>query len=116
MSDKFNQRAFERVVVRTPVKLLTRTPEIRISKGWTDDLSPAGARILCPDELAAEEIYVRVMLPGLAEQCFIGRIVRCDLPEPGSFGRKSALHAYGVQFTGLCDEAEAERLFAAVPV
>ena len=102
-------RAYQRVGVRTSVTIVTRLPLIRTYRGWTDDLSPGGARILCEEDIREEELFLQVMLPGLKEHFFRGKVVRCDLSVvPAIRGGDRTLHAYGVQFIGICAPGEVE--------
>ncbi len=106
-----NHRIHQRVGVRTQVTIVTLGAEDPVTRGWTDDLSPAGARIVCEQELSNGDLILRVMLPGLKEQFFKARTVRGESSVLTSFrGQDKTLYTYGVQFTGLCTADEQRNL------
>lgn len=111
MPDQQHRRAFDRVGMRTAVTVVTDEPSSKVLKAWTDDLSPAGIRIVCEQKIEAEQAYFRVLIPGLSDQFFLGKTVRKETREIESFrGTPMYMHSYGVQFLGLCDAAQSERL------
>lgn len=77
-------------------------------KAWTDDLSPAGARVICEERLLDETVIIRVMLPELKDHYFHAEVVRNELAELGL--RRGAMHSYGLKFTGICAPEEVDRI------
>ena len=112
MQEKNYQRAFDRASVRTSVTIIVQKPELRMVKAWTDDLSPAGARVICEERLLDESVMIRVMLPELKEHYFRAEVVRSELAELSI--RRGAMHGYGLKFVGICTPEEVKQATASL--
>lgn len=77
-------------------------------KAWTDDLSPAGARVICEERLLDDSVLIRVMLPELKDYYFHADVVRNELAELSI--RRGAMHSYGLKFVGVCPPEKVEQL------
>ncbi len=107
MENHINNRSFERISVRTFVKIVAASPPHRVYKAWTDDLSPSGARILCEEEIQVPLLYLQVMIPELQDRFIVGDLVWADPAFlPRLRGSGTELHSYGVRFTGICEVSD----------
>ena len=115
MANTGYNRSFERISVRTSVKVVTAVPPHTLYKAWTDALSPAGARILCREEIKEEHLFLQVLIPDLKDHFIEGRRVRENLAfMPSLQGSDRELNTYGVVFTGIREVAEVEALIESV--
>jgi hypothetical protein len=104
-----DNRISERVSLRTSVTTIARDADGRpiVYKAWTDDISLYGARLLCQQPIEADKICLRVVIPGMKERFLNGKIVRRSVVEPQTFlKQESEMHAYGVEFVGICSPQE----------
>ncbi|MCA9133875.1 MAG: PilZ domain-containing protein [Planctomycetales bacterium] len=109
------KRSFSRVGMRTMVTTITQPQggAPQVLKAWTDDISASGCRLLSRQAIATAEIRLRIILPGLAERFFCGRITRRGIEHNPSIGKLGAdVYVYGVEFVGVCSPQEAAELQA----
>ena len=99
-------RCSPRIGVRTPVVIyeFDQAGQVRRYRGWTDDLSMGGAKLITESRLASKQIYVRIMLPDMKDQLLNCEVVR----EDQSLSRDRMVDMrrcyYGVKFLGLADD------------
>jgi len=100
MSDK---RIHSRSPIRTLVTVLCNDADGRVTpsvfKAWTEDISASGMQFACNDELVADRLYVRILLPELED-----KIVECEVVRRRQRERQGLLKnvgprwVYGVRF------------------
>ncbi|MFN3190874.1 MAG: PilZ domain-containing protein [Aureliella sp.] len=103
-----NKRAAVRNEVRTTATIFCDCGAgWQILRGWTDDISSSGMKVRTEREIRRLSVYVRMAMPGVTDKLFSAKVVR---EQYGSDMR--ALFTYGLQFTGVCDDEFAKKVFA----
>jgi hypothetical protein len=91
---------------RTAAQVLIPDPAgFRCIRCQTDDVSFEGARLICFEALGAKLVYLRILMPGLAERFVEAEIVneRQVSELRIGVGRQSRF-TYGVQFRKIVDD------------
>jgi|688.fasta_scaffold00508_33 hypothetical protein len=96
-------RCAPRIGVRTPVVIydIDDQGDVNRFRGWTDDLSTVGAKLITENALKGWQIYVRIMLPELKDQLILCEVIREEAAIIHSFRyslREIRRSCYGVRF------------------
>jgi hypothetical protein len=102
---KSDVRNFPRLSVRTVVTVIAEDGDgtRRAYKTWTDDLSASGVKLLSDMEIPANEVTLKLAMPGLSDRYFTGRIVRRQKSDELDMRRGDVKRfVYGVEFRSEC--------------
>jgi len=86
----------------------------QMTKCWTCDLSPSGARIMSLDPIDSPRILLKFLLPKLGSKFIEAEVCsRSTEQNTDICNRATTMHLYGVQFTHvLSDEEACDRLIS----
>lgn len=111
-----NRRQHDRLDYRAAVVVIADEPGgFRCLRCRSNDLSVSGARLICQEPLTSRLVYLRILMPGLAERFVEAEIVneRVESELRIGFGIRQH-HVYGVTFRRVIREPSLlERLRAA---
>lgn len=71
-------RSSERIGVRTPVLIyeVSENGELTRYRGWTDNLSATGAKLVTDRALTGSLLFLRIMLPDFKDQILKSELIR----------------------------------------
>ncbi|QDV26284.1 hypothetical protein [Aureliella helgolandensis] len=117
---KPSRREFERTELRTAATTIYRDSKgcLQALRSWIDNISPVGVRLITETQLSVEQIYIRVMMEGLADKVVVGKIVQQYPPRIRTLGLKEkCYYQYGIKLDGVCESTEVLELAGiAVPM
>lgn len=101
-----NFRADLRTVVNvyTPESLSTTPPTFQ--RAWSEDISATGARLISENAIDPDKVWLKFLAQGKDDCVIEAEIVRRGMVPRSHFRPKDTLHAYGVRFLRLLNEAE----------
>lgn len=114
-TDPKNRRMSPRSSYRTVVTVLQpdvqdETGATLAIKGWSDDISSTGVRLLCEKELQHSRVWLRFLLPGGVEYCLEGTVLRNHEQPHGDFRPKTSFVHHAVRFEKLVTPDDFNRL------
>ncbi|MEZ6055311.1 MAG: PilZ domain-containing protein [Planctomycetaceae bacterium] len=114
-TDNSNRRQNPRSSYRTVVTIVQ--PDVRDAsgsvlavKGWSDDISATGVRLLCEQPLNHPRVWLRFLLPGGVVYCLEGTILRHHTEPHGAIRSRRSLVHHAVRFEHLVTEDEFNRI------
>ena len=101
-----NFRADLRTVVNvyTPDSFSTTPPTFQ--RAWSEDVSATGARLISEGEIEPDKVWLKFLAQGKDDCVIEAEIVRRGKVPRSHFRTRDKLHAYGVRFLRLLNEAE----------
>lgn len=114
------RRRHERMDYRTAVLAIAGgADDLHCIRCQTDDLSFEGARLVCHDPLPSSALFLRILMPGLAEQFVKAEVVNERVQSELRIGAgRECRYIYGVRFQRVVTDAallEQLRSAAATP-
>jgi hypothetical protein len=113
------RRRHERLDFRTAVIAIVDGPDgFCCLRCQTDDVSFEGARLICFDPLPAPTLFLRILMPGLAERFVEADVVNERIHSELRIGAgRESRYIYGVRFRRIVSDAETLELLriAAAP-
>ncbi|QDU39900.1 PilZ domain protein [Maioricimonas rarisocia] len=80
-------------------------------RAWSQDISPAGARLFTREPIDCERLFLKFLLPEIGDRFIEAEIVNEGEEVQKTFsGNVRRLPAYGVRFLRMVDDAEIEQL------
>lgn len=101
-----NRRQTVRIEYHTAVTVIANGEDgFYCIRSRSSDLSAAGARIVCQEPLPSRTVFLRILMPELAERFVVADVVNEQVEEVSRLGRRSdKSYVYGLRFSRFVSE------------
>jgi hypothetical protein len=88
-------------------------PGPSVYKGWTEDVSASGVQFACDEEIPAQKVWIRLLLPGLEDKLVECQLVRKTNRQSETLLRRNGPRfCYGAKFERVLSEVESQQVLA----
>ncbi|MEW4526079.1 PilZ domain-containing protein [Maioricimonas sp. JC845] len=112
---EFNRTDFQTAVTAIHVTDNSKGEQSVVTfRAWSQDISPAGARLITREPIDCQRLYLKFLLPEIGDRFIEAEIVNVGEEVQKTFsGNVRRMPAYGVRFLRMVEDAEIEPLLAA---